>query len=85
MIPVYLSSVMPGMKYRSRATGQLFLVLAARTGPNGKGIRIRALSSVVGAGSARCLSAGETREVSNGHQWCKSVEHVVIPASDPLA
>lgn len=84
MPAVFLSNLVVGQRYRSKATGQLFVVVAARTGANGKGVRVRALSSAVGRGSARAIPCGETRDIANGHQWCQNVEHVVVPKPDYL-
>jgi hypothetical protein len=74
MSDLSLSEVIVGKTYRSKANGQLLKVIAARVGAKGREVHVRALTSASGAGSARSPALGETRVVSNGHQWCKAVE-----------
>ena len=71
---VFLSEVMIGeILYDSRGRQQSFVVVSKTA----RGIRVRALGSYGGQGSASVMKNGEVRDIDNGHQFCKRIRRAV--------
>lgn len=71
---VRFGDLLVGKKYQTKTTGQLVQVVALNVA-EGR-VTYKALSTVVGVGAGRAAAAGETREVTNGHQWVGRLREV---------